>query len=262
MFQNQVDKRLNYQQQRVVQALNANVQPDVIKYHEGILNYLYNLDENILSREDEESETIRKNIIYQDYKNRGFSDEKASKLTERAVENGTDIDDAIEALESNKQYYNNAYNKLIIEGKQKQQQFQQQREMQAEQLKKSIMEDKKFFGDLEVDKGTRKQIYDNIASPYYRDPQTGVQLTAIQKYQKDNPVDFLKNVSLIYTLTDGFRKMDKLVKNKVKKEMSKGMKELEESLFNSNVTGGNLSFASGVSDDSSQSLWKNFDLDI
>ena len=209
-----------------------------------------------------ESQEIRKNIIYQDYINKGFNDKKAQQLTMRAVENGTDIDDALEALESNKQYYNNAYNSLIREGKEKQAQFEANRKHQAEQLKHSIMDDKKFFGDIEVDKKTRAQIYNNIAQPYYKDPDTGMTLTVIQKYQKDNPTEFLKNLSLVYTLTDGFKKMGNLIKSKVKKEVSKGMKELEESLFNTNVKGGSLTFASGVGDDDSETIWKEFDLDV
>ncbi len=262
MFQDQVDKRLNYQQQRVIKALNANVQPDAIKNYEGIINYLNNLSEGDIREESETGEQIRKNLIYQDFLNRGFDNEKAQKFTMRSVENGTDVDDALEALESNKKFYNKTYNGLIQQGIDNRKKFEEERKAQAEQLKKAIMEDKNFFGELEVDKKTRNQIYHNIAVPSYKDPETGVELTAIQKYQKDNPNDFLKNLSLVYTLTDGFKRMDKFVKQKVKKEVSKGMKQLEESLFNTSRNGGDLTFASGVSDDGSESIWQNYVLDV
>lgn len=56
----------------------------------------------------------------------------------------------------------------------------------------------------------------------YKDPETGEYYTAIQKYEKDNRVDFLKYLGLIFTLTDGFKSLDGLVKGKVKKEVRNG----------------------------------------
>jgi hypothetical protein len=67
----------------------------------------------------------------------------------------------------------------------------------------------------------------------YKDPETGEYLTAIQKYEQENHTDFMKYVGLIYTLTDGFKNLDGLVKGKVNKEMKKGLKNLENTLNNS-----------------------------
>jgi len=76
-------------------------------------------------------------------------------------------------------------------------------------------------------KQTRQKIYDNIAKPIYKDPETGNYYTALQKYQKENNNDFIKNMGIVYTLTDGFKNMDGLIKGKLNKEMKKGFKELE-----------------------------------
>ena len=57
-------------------------------------------------------------------------------------------------------------------------------------MKKSILEDKEVFGDIQLDKSTRQKIYDNISKPVYKDPETGEFYTTIQKYEKENRVEF------------------------------------------------------------------------
>jgi hypothetical protein len=116
------------------------------------------------------------------------------------------------------------------------------------------------FGDLEVDEATRRKIYDNIAKPIYKDPESGEVLTAIQKYEMENRTEFLKNLGLVYTLTNGFKSLDGLVKNKVKKEVKKGFRELENTLNNTARTSdGNLNYASGV--DSESFIGKGWTID-
>jgi hypothetical protein len=49
--------------------------------------------------------------------NRGYSQERAIKLTEKFFASGEDIDEAKSALESNKEYFSDKYQKLIDDGK-------------------------------------------------------------------------------------------------------------------------------------------------
>lgn len=96
--------------------------------------------------------------------------------------------------------------------------------------------------------------------PVFKDPETGEMMTAIQKYESDNPNEFLKTLGLVYVLTDGFKNLDGLVAPKVKKEVGKGLKELERTINNTQRTSaGNLNFASGVD---GNSRWSKIDLDI
>ena len=63
-------------------------------------------------------------------------------------------------------------------------------------------------------------------------------------------------------MTDGFKNIDNLVKDKVRKEKRKGLSELEHTLNNTARTpGGSLNFASGVNDSDSY-LGKGWDLDV
>ena len=256
----QIQSQLSERQKRADEALNAGLEPDDIRKYENTLSYLEEVTDNKLEEETTEGEELRKGLIYQDYINRGFSQERATKEVKRSIDSGNDIEDAKEALNSNKEYFKSQYDKLLNDAKEEQKKYEQERKNQAEQLKKSIIEEKKVFGDIEVDKPTRQRIFDNLSKPIYKDEETGTYMTALQKYQHDNPNEFIKNVSTIFTLTDGFKNLNKLVKGKVNKEIKKGFRDLENALNNTARTSdGNINFASGVDDENSMFKGYKFD---
>lgn len=260
LIDKQIQSQLDEKQKRIDEALNVGIEPDDIRKYENTLAYLDDVSEDKLTEETTEGEELRKRLIYQDYINRGFSQERATKEVKRSIDSGNDIEDAKEALNSNKEYFKTQYDKLLNDAKEEQKKYEQERKNQAEQLKKSIIEEKKVFGDIEVDKITRQKIFDNLSKPVYKDETTGTYMTALQKYQHDNPNEFIKNVSTIFTLTDGFKNLNKLVKSKVTKEVKKGFRDLENALNNTARTSdGNINFASGVDDENSMFKGYKFD---
>lgn len=263
LIDRQIKSGIDEANQRVLEALNAGVEPTAIQNYERVLSYLDSIDDATLEDESEKGENLRKNIIYQDYINRGFSKERATKEVEKSFKAGTDIEDAKESLTGNKDFYKGQYNDLIKEGKEAEAKEAKKQKEQAEELKKSILVEKKVFGDIEIDKNTRQRVYDNIAKPIYKDPDSGEYLTAVQKYQRENPVEFSKNLGLLFTLTDGFKNIDALVGGKVKKEVKKGLRELETKIRStSSSTSGNLKFANGGYNDKESIFSKNFEIDI
>lgn len=257
----QIREQFDERQKRVDEALNLGIEPSSIQKYENYLNTLDKITDESISKEDETGENIRRNLIYQDYINRGMSKERALKYVDRSFKQGTDIEDAKEALQSNKEFFQSQYDNLIKEAKDKEKEEKENQRKQAEEFKTSILEDKKAFGELELDKATRQRIYDSVTKPVYTDPETGERFTAIQKYEAENRTEFLKNIGLVYVLTDGFKKLDGLVKGKVKKELRKGLMELENTINNTaRTSSGGLRFASGV-DDSNSKVTK-WDLDL
>ena len=259
----QIQAGLEEKQKRIDQALNYGVESSEVKKYEQTLNYLDSLQEANLETTDEQGMNLRKQLIYQDFINRGYNKDRALKMVERSFNAGTDIDDAKEALKSNKEFFQDEYNTLIEEAKKAQEKEEIDRKKQAETLKKSILEDKKFFGEIEIDKNTRQKVFDNISKPVWKDPETGEYYTALQKYEMDNHSDFMKNVGLLFTLTDGFKSLDKLVKGKVKKEVGKGLRGLEHVLnTTSRDSNGNLKFVSGIQEDPESFIGKGIKLDL
>ena len=262
LMEKQIQSKLDEKQRRIDEALNAGIEPTQVQKYESNMKVLNSITDEAISEEGEKGENLRKNIIYEDYIQKGFSKERAIKAVERSITAGTDIEDAKEALQSCKDQVTKAYNDAIKEAKEEKANEEKELREQAEALKKSILSDKKPFGDLELDKNTRQRVFDAISKPVFTDPETGDKLTAIQKFEADNHNDFMKYVGLTYVLTDGFKSLDGLVKGKVKKEIGKGLKELEHTLNNTaRNSNGTLKFASGVGSDP-ESAFKRFTLDI
>lgn len=261
LVEKQIQAGLDERQKRIDDALNAGVEPSEVKRYEGAISYLEGLTDEDLTDESEKGETLRKNLIYQDFVNRGYSKERAAKEVQKSLKGGTDLEDAKEALASNKEYFQEQYDNLIKEAQEQEEAAKKERRQQAEALKTSILTDKKVFGEIEVDKKTRQRIYENIAKPVFKDPDTGEAMTAIQKYERDNSTDFLKYVGFLFTMTDGFKNLDGLVKGKVRKEVKKGMRELETKLSGTMRTSdGNLRFANGAEDP--ESWLKEYSIDV
>lgn len=263
LIDQQIKAGLDERQKRIDEALNAGVEPTEIRKYENTINFLDSIKEENISDEGDKGEKLRKDLIYQDFINRGYSKERATREVQKSFNAGTDIDDAKEALKSNIDFFRDKYDELVNDAKSEAEEEEKKRKDQAEKLKSSILNDKDVFGDLSVDKSTRQKIYDNIAKPVYKDPETGEYFTAIQKYEMDNRTDFLKNIGLLFTLTDGFKNLDGLVKGKVKKEVKKGLRELEHTLNNTARTSdGNLKFVSGVDEDPESFIGKGWNLDV
>ena len=263
LIDQQIKAGLDERQKRIDEALNAGVEPTEIKKYENTINFLDSIKEENISDEGDKGEKLRKDLIYQDFINRGYSKERATREVQKSFNAGTDIDDAKEALKSNIDFFRDKYDELVNDAKSEAEEEERERKDQAEKLKSSILNDKDVFGDLSVDKSTRQKIYDNIAKPVYKDPETGEYFTAIQKYEMENRTDFLKNIGLLFTLTDGFKNLDGLVKGKVKKEVKKGLRELEHTLNNTvRTSDGNLKFVSGVDEDPESFIGRGWNLDI
>ena len=263
LIDQQIKAGLDERQKRIDEALNAGVEPTEIRKYENTINFLDSIKEENISDEDDKGEKLRKDLIYQDFINRGYSKERATREVQKSFNAGTDIDDAKEALKSNIDFFRDKYDELINDAKSEAEEEERERKDQAEKLKSSILNDKDVFGDLSVDKSTRQKIYDNIAKPVYKDPETGEYFTAIQKYEMENRTAFLKNIGLLFTLTNGFKNLDGLVKGKVRKEVKKGLRELEHTLNNTARTSdGNLKFVSGVDEDPESFIGKGWNLDV
>lgn len=261
LMEAQIQTQFDERQRRIDEALNAQVEITDIQKYENYIQQLESISEDDILDESEKGENLRRALIKDNYLLNNMSPEKANKLVEQSFKANNDIEDAKEALENNVKLAKQQYQKIINEAKKEKEEEKKQMAKRAEDLKKSILEDDKIFKELEINKNVRQRIFDNLSKPVYKDPETKELLTAVQKYERENPDDFLKYASLFYTLTDGFKNLDNLVKGKVKKELSKGLKNLDNLLSNSSPTMGNLQFlTSGKNDD--ESIFRGYKLDV
>lgn len=260
-MEKEIKSKLDEKQQRIDEALQVGIEPDEVRKYEGTINYLSSITDQNVSDESAEGEKLRKQLIFQDFLNRGFSKERAQRETQKSFNSGSDIEDAKEALVSNKEYFQQEYQELITEARAEEEAEKAKTKKEAEELKKAILEDKEIFKGLELDRTTKEKVYNSISKPVYKDPDTGQYLTAIQKYERENKQDFLKKLGLLFTMTDGFTNLDKLVKPTATKQVKKSLRELEHTINTTRRNSdGSLSFMSGVNDDPESKV--SYELDI
>jgi hypothetical protein len=96
-----IQDRLDERTKRIENALNAGADIGEIKQYENILSTLNNIDEDALKQEGAKGDDLRRRIIAQDLMNRGYSEDKIKREVKKSFDAGTDIEDAIEALQAN-----------------------------------------------------------------------------------------------------------------------------------------------------------------
>lgn len=252
-WENQVAASLDERQRRIEQALNSGAgRQEIDAYQEAInLNSFLQKREtaDMLEREGEEAENLRKKMMYQDFMNRGFKHERAVRLIEKSLADGTDIEDAKEAYDSCKEFYKQrvaAFQQEIEDRKKEQEAIQ---EKNYNNLKKHILDTDSFYDGVKVDKMVRQKAYDAITKPTYKD-ESGNLLTALQRYQREKPMEFMENVAMLWALTDEFKNVDKLTKRKVQAGIKKGFDEVASVLNSTRRNNdGSLNLANTAFDD-------------
>ena len=263
LIEAEINARFDEKQKRISQALENGVEPTDIKKYESTLNYINTITDAAIAEESEKGEQLRYNLIYQDFINKGMTPDKAKKFADRTVDAGTDVEDAKEALLSNKEFFSNAYNKMLQEAQQRADEDKAEREKNAKELEKTLMKDKQLFGDMEISNDIRKKAFDSVSKPVYKDPETGDYMTAIQKYESEHRAEFLKYTGLIFAMTNGFKDFDSFAKGKVKKEVKKGLRELEQTLNNTKRNNdGSLRMVTNQKDDPNSFISKGMKLDL
>lgn len=263
LIEAEINARFDEKQKRISQALENGVEPTDIKKYESTLNYINTITDAAIAEESEKGEQLRYNLIYQDFINKGMTSDKAKKFADRTVDAGTDVEDAKEALLSNKEFFTGAYNKMLQDAQQKADEEKAEREKNAKELERTLMKDKQLFGDMEISNDIRKKAFDSVSKPVYKDPETGDYMTAIQKYESEHRAEFLKYTGLIFAMTNGFKDFDSFAKGKVKKEVKKGLRELEQTLNNTRRNNdGSLRMVTNQKDDPNSFISKGMKLDL
>ena len=253
LIERTLQSRLDERQKRIDQALGNGVAPDTVKMYEQTLSYLGSITDEALNSEDEQGEALRKQLIFNDLINRGYSQEKAVKEVEKSFKSGSDVDDAKDALAALSQFYQQGYENIQQEAKKKTEDARKQRQQDEAKFRKMILEDEIVLGDAKLDKKTRQSVFDAVSKPVYKDPDTGQLLTQVQKFQKENPMEFLKQIGMWYVLTNGGKDFSGLAKQQAIAEKNKGIRELERKINSSAFDpDGSLKYMSGgqqMSDD-------------
>ena len=241
---NEVNSRLEDSVREVKEALEAGVQPNVIAQYQRTIQNLNAISEEQLNAETEQGAALRRSILRQDLLIRGYKQDRVDKQVERIMASGSDIDEAAEALESVKEYFVQRYNNTVNEAKEAAAEEKRKTRQEAEDFRKAVLEQDKLFDDIPVDKQTRRQAYDAMTR-IVETTEDGEQITAVQKFADENPVQFRTILGIVYAMTDGFSKMGNLFKKSVDKKVNSNLREIERRLNNQAPQGGSFNLVEG-----------------
>lgn len=263
LFEKALSARMDERMKRIDSALGNGADPSQVKMYEQTIAYLSSITDEAISDEGDEGENLRKQLIYNDLINRGYSQEKAAREIEKSFKSGSDIDDAKDALSALNNFYQNGYAQLQKDAKAKAEAAREEQKQNAEKFRKMVLEDEISIGDSRLDKKTRQRVFDAVSKPVYKDPDTGQLLTQVQKFQKENPLEFLKQLGMWFVLTDGGKSASGLVKEQLRAEKNKGIRELERKINSSSLNSdGSLRYMSGTQIDDDTLLSDDWQIDL
>lgn len=255
LFEKAVTSRMDERIRRVDEALGAGVAPDTVREYENTLQYLHSIDENALTAEGEEGDNLRRQILYNDFLSRGFSADRAKREVQKSFNAETEVDDARDALDSLIKQYEQKYSDIRNDAKKRHDAYVAQQKKSAKDFRKMVIDNEIVLGDQKLDKRTRQKVYDAVSKPVYKDPATGRLLTQVQKFQKEQPLEFLKQLGLWFVLTNEGKDLVGFTKDKVRTEKHKAIRDLANKINATSVnTDGSLRFASGESTDGGTDL--------
>lgn len=237
---------------RVNEALELGLDRNDVVEFENTIKFLHSIKKEDILGETAESDNLRHKLILQSFINDGMEQDEAVEKVKEIFKKGDDITEAEKALASNKEYFQKAYRDAVEEKRKEAEVWQSDVDAQTRNIKTAIMDSEKYLGDIELDEKTRKLAFKNISEPMYKDRNTGELLTAIQQYQRNNKTEFLKNLGILFTLTDGFKNLNKLVNSTVRKRVNKEISDIESVLRNPSNNESNLKMVANTGSERSR----------
>lgn len=171
---------------------------------------------------------LSKRIVYQDYINKGLSNDKALKFVERAFEIGEDalIEDAKESLLNIKGFNKQRILDIQQSNIQAEKEAEIQRVENERKVKDSVYGVTELFKGQSITKSMQDKVYKSITNIVSNDPQ-GNPENALMKARREDTINFDTKLYYLFELTKGFTdftKVNKTGKNNAISEMQRAIK--------------------------------------
>mgnify|MGYP000867176542 FL=1 len=228
-------KDLTDTQKEALEAFRNGVSVETFKQQKEIELELESITEEAI----ESDESLRRQIIHQGFINKGYSEDKALKLTNRSFEVGEDLQDSKDALEDIKLSVKERFTQQQEYEKNLKIQKEEEQKKQRELLENSILKTEEPIKGIKLNEITRKKVLDTMFVPVSKNPKTGEDENALMKAQREEK-DFAQKLYTVFTLSKGFKDFSIFGKQ----EKTNTINQLEKALKNNQhvLTGGDPSF--------------------
>lgn len=228
-FQREVEERIKskYTEEdlKYLEYIKTGIPPEELAQNNKLTKQLESINEETI----ESNAELRKQLIYQDYINQGLSENKALKLLNRTVELEQDKEEALESLDSLKEFEQKRIEKQKEQLKIEQEQRQAEYEAQQEKLKNTLYSKDEIIKGMKLNPTIKDKVYKSMTNIVSESPN-GTPENALMKARREDPMEFDSKLYYLFEVTKGFSDFSSLSK-KIKSSASK---EVEQALRSSN----------------------------
>lgn len=233
----EVDERLK---EKLLLAENNNLTPELQEYKENndIISRLNEIkSKNISGNIEDKYDKLKENIVSQYLKVSGTPEKLQSRILEglrgNKEEMATECADAVDYLIK---HYSDANSEMLESINKKKAEKEQAASKFQTDVMTSLNDEKDKFSIFNVNKREREKAIRILSEKSFRD-SNGNSINAIEKYKQDNPVEFEKNITLFYTITNGFTDFKQLSKIASRVGVKNTERRLSELLSKGTTTG-------------------------
>ncbi len=209
---------LNENQKKYLKGLEAGIPEPVVQEQLSIEAQLNSITPDELKANTD----LRRQIILNDFVLKGYSKDRAEKLTQRSFDIGEDESDALDALDGVKGFYQKEYERKIQEAETVKAEAAKKYQEDLENLKKTITEFNEVIPGLKISEKDKIKVYETATKAVGE--YNGKPINAVMKAKLEDPINFESKLNYLFYITDGFKNFNK-VKQSVK---TKAVKELDD----------------------------------
>lgn len=217
---------LSDDQKQALKAFENGIPPeDYIKSQSKVKSITEITNEQIA-----ENTELRRNLIKQSYLDKGFSEEKADRLTQDSFDLGRDAEDAVEARDESIRFEKQRIADEIALQEKNKQKAEEQQKAELKKLKDRVYKEQELIPGISFNKKTAEKVYESMTKVVGE--HQGQPVNQLMKDRLENPIEFEHRLHYVYTITKGFKDFSKLVST----SKSKAVSDFESALNNTNET--------------------------
>ena len=217
---------LNDNQKKYLEAMRNGIPEKLFHDNLQATNAFEQLTDDVIR----DNADVRRDLIIQGLLAQGFDQSYALKHYNRVSGSGVE-EEVSESLifrdklnKSRQEEYQKSI-KQIEEGKKA---AINAAESQADELRNAVYGKDKIFDSIPITKGVQDKVY-NLMTKAVDTTDEGMALNALQKYSKENPLEFQTSLYYLFELTDGFKNIKKLESRATSKAINSFKTKLERS---------------------------------
>lgn len=192
---------LNEDQQEYLKAMRSGVPEVEYRQTKKTVDQLSRLNPDDLESDD--AENFRKQLLVQDFLNKGFEESEAEKYALRSVELGEDIADSKKALGRIKADEEKRLKQLSLDAENKQKQATEEYNKRVNDLKLKVNNTNEILPNVKINEATQGKIFDLMTKTAGYDRNNNPVNAVVKNMMEDQ--DYLVKLNYLHVLTDGFK---------------------------------------------------------